>query len=324
MQFRPNFPRRSNRLSLLALPLLALPAVAQTTMAQPAVEQTVTPPGMTESVVVGGGPMRAKPTAKNRGMSVAIVGAVDTTGNVDNARAALKAANSALNMTPGYSAKAISEYPALSADETAKAMANLDWGYPFAASDYQKVGKSLKVQRAMTISVTPNGGGYDALAELFDTKTGGLIGRGTSTSAFNATEETALSSAVQNAVIELGRTATFDGIVISRPNGYATRLSLGAMSGVRSGARVEYMMNGLTVAYGTVIDLGAGESLATIAPETALPQIYPNMLVRVVNNPSRERATLTAEQIQDKEFKRFETNFGVSAAIAGAIYLIFK
>ncbi len=312
---RPKSPTRSSQRRLLlalplTLPLLALPASAQT---------TVTPPnGTGEVVTVPGGPKRV-------GMPVAVVAAIDTTGNADNAKAALSAANAALNGTPGFTPLPGAEYPALGSAATAKGMAGIDWCWPFTATDYQKIGKQMKVARAMTISVTPAAGGasFDAIAELFDTKTGGLVGRGAASTPTSAAADTSLQSAVQAAVNSLGRTANFAGAVISRPNGYLTRISLGENSGVRGGARVEYLREGQTIAYGTVIDLGYGESVATFAPETAFNEISINTAVRVVNNPSAGRALPTSRQLDDRDFKQFENSFAISTAAALAVYYIF-
>ena len=105
----------------LALPLLAHPATAQT---------TITNNGGVS--VVPGGPKRVA-------SSVAVISAMDSTGNADNAKAALNAARAALNDSPGYAPLPNAEYPALASNATAAALAATDWGYPFTASDIQKL-----------------------------------------------------------------------------------------------------------------------------------------------------------------------------------------
>jgi hypothetical protein len=56
---------------------------------------------------------------------------------------------------------------------------------------------------------------------------------------------------------------------------------------LRNGARLEYLVNGQPVAYGTVTNAGLGEAVATVAPESAFPNVYVNMEVRNVSNPCR-------------------------------------
>lgn len=291
---------------------------------------------------------------------IAVVAATDTGGNLDMARRALVAANATLAsrpgfflMAPGNVARALSALPG--------ARGGLE------AIDHQAIGKALKAARTLTIAVTsgpqsPASANFGAVAELYDTKTGGLIGRGqgsfTATpdnmapgdnapapntpanaggAAAGTTNDTppspedlqkrALTGAVADAILALDQTAQFNGIVIAKPTiagSYMARLSLGEYHGLRKGARIEYLENGQTIAYGTVIDLGAAEAVATIAPETAVTNIYVNSAFRTASNPIASRAGKTQAQIDDQEFRRFERQFGTSLAIAGVAYLLLK
>jgi hypothetical protein len=173
----------------------------------------------------------------------------------------------------------------------------------------------------MTIAVTPaSDGSFSAVAEMYDTKTGGLTGYGRGSA---AAADGALETAVGAAVVALGETATIPGIIVAVPNGGVTRLSLGTISGARGGARVEYLgENGAPIAFGTIIDIAPGESLATVAPETAFPGLFVNQRVRLVTNPTAQRALPTLSQLQEKDYRSFERNFGVSLAIAGAVYYL--
>jgi hypothetical protein len=298
------FSARRAALGLLpALALVMAPASAQTTVTTPAA------PGGTVAALPGN-PVRS-------GTPVIVVAAVDTSGNADIAKRALGLANSALRSTAGYSPAGASEYAPLSEALSKGALKGLNTTYPFTSSDYQKIGKAAKVKRAMTIQVSPLGEGYTAVAELYDTKIGALVGYGRGA----GNGENGLETAVNAAVVALGDTATLRGIVISKPSGYVARLSLGLTSGARGGARVEYLgADGQPFAFGTLFDIAAGESLATIAPETAYPDVFVNSTVRLVNLPSARRALPTAGENDDKEFARFEKSFGVAAAVAGAVY----
>jgi hypothetical protein len=290
-------------LSLLALPSLMPSAGAQTIVAPPvAAEGTI--------AAVPAGPARvARP--------VIVAAAIDTTGNQENARRALGAANAALGATPGYSPAGPKAYAALAG----ASMKDADWAWPFTATDYQKIGKAAKSGHAMTIAVTPaTDGSFSAIAEMYDTKSGGLTGYGRGSAAAG---DGALETAVGAAVVALGETATIPGIIVSKPNGGLARLSLGTVTGARGGARVEYLgENGAPIAFGTIIDIAPGEALATVAPETAYPDLFVNQRVRLVTNPSAQRALPTLSQLQDKEYRAFERNFGISLAIAGAVYYL--
>ena len=304
------FRRTLPFLSLLAVPIWVQSACAQT---------VVTPPAAVAGTVaaVPGGPAIV-------GVPVIIAAAIDTSGNADTAKRALIVANAALKATPGYAPAAQSHYAPLTAANAAAALKGTAWSYPFTATDYQKMGKASKASHAMTISVTPAADGtYSAVTEMFRTKDGALTGYGKGTTPVSATPETALDTAVAAAVIALGETATIPGVVISKPAGYMARVTLGTLGGARGGARVEYLGNdGEPIAYGTIVDIAAGESLATVAPETAFPGLYISQRVRLVSNPSEKRALPDFTKIQEKDYKDFERNFGISLAIAGAVYLI--
>lgn len=301
--FAPRFRLALPLLGLVAVPTLSHFAVAQTVVSPPAAE-----PGTI--AVVPAGPKRVA-------MPVIVAAAIDTSGNADNARKALRAANAALGMTPGYSPAPAKSYEALAG----ASLKDADWAFPFTATDIQKIGKVSKAAKAMTISVTPaTDGTFSAVAEMMDTKHGGLTGRGTGIS--NAPEG-ALELAVRSAVVALGETARIPGIVISRPDGYTARLSVGTLTGARGGARVEYLgAEGEPIAFGTIIDIAAGEALATFAPETAVNDIYVNQRVRLVNNPTERRALPTISELHEKDFRSFERNFGFSLALAGAVYYL--
>ena len=309
-RFRHSFRGALPILSLLALPALVRPASAQTIVTAPAA-------GNGATAALPGGPTRVA-------TPVIIAAAIDTSGNADNARRALSAANAALQAAPGYSPMPQSGYAPLSNGQAAAALKNLDFAYPFAASDYQAIGKITKAPSALTISVTPAADGtFSAAAELMRTSDGALIDYGQGTSAAGATGDDILNSAVSAAVIDLGKTAVIPGIVISKPNGGLARLSLGTHSGARGGARVEYLdANDQPIARGTIIDISAGESLATVAPETAYPSLFINQRIRLVSNPTEKRALPTVAEKQEKDYRQFERNFALSAALVGAVYVL--
>lgn len=303
MPIRSHVSSRTLRFApVLVLPLLvASAATAETTITDGAV------------TAVPAGPKRIQST-------VIVAAAVDTAGNADLAHQALVAANKALGQTPGYSPMPNSEYAAVADKDAVATLKDVDYGYPFTATDFQKIGKATKAPYALTVAIAPEAGGYKATAELYDTKTGGLknIGTGVSTA---ATPE-GLDSAVTAAVIGLGQTATFNGVLLSKPGAYMAHITGGELTGVRGGARVEYLENGAPIAYGTVIELGQSTSVATVAPETAFPSLYTNMHIRVVNNPTEKRALPTQTAVEEKEFKRFENSFAISTAGALAVYYL--
>ncbi|HEX8834614.1 MAG TPA: hypothetical protein VF719_10460 [Abditibacteriaceae bacterium] len=291
-------------------------------------------------VVHSGGAVTVTPggRAVQSGLRTAVISATDTSGNVETAQSAMLAANVALARVPGYVAVPSKDVAAAFGKITLRAQPD--------AKDYQEIGKKTKAQRVLSLTVSPgdindSSAGYSALAELYDTTTGGLVGRGQGV--FTATAEAvnadttaqnqtatadmatvlptrALSGAVFQAINELTRPATFGGVVISIPAPYQARLSIGDRAGLRNGARVEYWANGAPVAYGTVIDVGVGEAVATIAPESAVSLIHVNSQVRTVSNPTLDRAGKSAAQADEAEFKRFERSFAISAAIVGIAY----
>ena len=311
---------QSHKSALRLLPLLpVLLAFGSRAHAQ----TVVTPPAADAGTVavVPAGPTRS-------GTPVLVAAVVDTTGNADNAKRALQLAPQALAQTPGYSPMPASEYPAVSAALAKAAAKGVDWSYPFASTDYIKLGKVTKATRAMTLSISPAAEGFDAVAELYDTKLGVLVGHGRGTSTAGLTGDAALSSAITSAVVALGQTATFSGIVLSRPSMggmYVARLSLGTLLGARAGARVEYLNElGQPIAFGTLFDIAPGEGLASVAPETAYPDIFVNQRVRLINNPLEKRALPTSRQNDEREFAQFERNFAISVAVGTAVYYIAK
>ncbi|HEX8552599.1 MAG TPA: hypothetical protein VF681_13710 [Abditibacteriaceae bacterium] len=321
-----SFSPRALRLALLGL-TFGLSATATTSFAdevRTAGTVTVTPGGRT---VVGG-------------LRTAVVSATDTSGDTAIASAALLAANVALNRVPGY--------VAVPAKDVASAFAKVPLSDKLDAKDIMEIGKRSKAKRALALTVTPGdlsdtSASYSAIAELYDTATGGLVGRGEGTftatadavvadtptpapinsgTAAQALPNRALGGAVFQAINELNRPATFQGVVVSMPGAYQARISLGERAGLRNGARVEYVRNGDVLGYGSVYDVGNGESIATIAPEAAAPFIGVNTEVRTISNPSAARAGKSAREQDDADFNRFEREFGISAAIAGVVYFI--
>jgi hypothetical protein len=133
----------------------------------------------------------------------------------------------------------------------------------------------------------------------------------------------AVDGAVLHAVAEMNEPAQLTGIVVSLPAQHMARLSLGEMHGLRNGARVEYLVRGTPIAWGTVVDVGKGEAVATVAPERAYPFIEVNSEWRTASIPALGAAGLTRDQIDTREWKKFERDFGIAAAIAGVAYLIY-
>lgn len=309
-------PRARSRFArvLCLLPVLALGGALLLPRAAQA--QTVVTPVGGHAMTGTAGVVPAGPT--RMGALTVVAAAIDTAGDADVAKRALGYANQALRGAPGYSPLPTSEYAPLN-EKLAKEAAKTDWGWPFTATDYQKIGKLSKAPMAMTITVSPTTDGYEAVAEMYDTKRGALTGYGKE----RATGDDALQTAIGRAVTKLSQTATFDGIIISKPSGYLARLSLGTLSGARGGARVEYLDNtGTPIAFGTVFDIAPGEALATVAPETAYPGLMINGRVRLVNNPTEKRALPTFAQLGEKEFNDFQKEFGVALAITAAVYYL--
>lgn len=277
------------------------------------------------------------------GFRTAVVSASATNGDADIAQNALLAANVALGRTGGFIA--------IPSKEVAGAFGSIKLRDQLDSKDYQAIGKKLKAQRVLAVTVSPleasdSSAAYSATVDLYDGTTGGLVGRGQSTytataeavAADDSKEQTransgtaeqalpnrALGGAVYQAIRDLSRPASFNGTVISLPGAYQARLSIGERSGLRTGAAIEYVDNGVPVAYGTIVDLGVGESVATIAPEAAVTFVRPNTIFRSLSNPTADRAGKTGIEITNAEFKKFERDFAISAAIAGIAYYIGK
>lgn len=230
---------------------------------------------------------------------------------------------------------------------------------PIDTLDLRMLSKRLKkVGHAASVFVTAGDNtdtraNYSAVVEVYDLKTGGVVNRGEGTFTANVDAEAAgaqkntntsiidgvantavakgeqlalraLGGAVFRAVQELNRPLELRGAVVSLPQPYQARLSLSSYKGLRNGARIQYLENGVPVAYGTIVSVGAGEALATIAPENALPGIYPNMEVRNVSNPALGRYAKNTEELDDEAFRKFERDFGIGLAVLGIAYLAFK
>jgi hypothetical protein len=321
------------------------------------------------------------------GLRVAIVSATDTAGDVLTAQRALVAANMAVARTRGYVtvpqaevARAFSKQRKKGGIDTRgpnQQRAAVDRNAPFGesaeadtrlhidATDYKSLRKSINAQRAISVFVTrensdDNGSTVNAVVEMYDTKSGGLVGRGESTftatvSAAAASEDDApatapratadeqpivngiarttatsaelaqvraLGGAIYRAVGELNRPAETRGVVISIPEAYRARISMGERSGLRNGARLEYLVNGQPVAYGTVTSAGIGESVATVAPEAAFPNVHVNMEVRNISNPVSARTWQRSDKTDEKAFRRFENEFAAGLVIAGLLYAV--
>jgi len=275
-------------------------------------------------------------------MKTAVVSATDTDGNLQHAKRALMAANVALGRTPGYALMPVMD--------VANFLKERKLSYPFNIPDYQQLDKKGKIKRALMVTLNAGAVGADsanhtALIEMFDTATGGLVGRGegafTATPANTATdapaadaaampstdemELRAIDGAIFAAVDDMMQPAQLNGVVVTRPQGYQVRLSLGEIGGLRNGSQIEYLgAGGQAVAYGTVINLGRGEALATVAPERAYPQIYINMPFRTVSIPSAGRAGPSQTQLDDREWDKFERDFGTIGVIAAGVYLLVR
>jgi len=318
-------------LILAALAAIALPLLA---------------PVSAHAQAANGGSVTVRPGGfvTQSGFRTAVVAATAINGDAAAARNAMMAANVALSRSPGFIA--------VPASEVAAAFNSMKIGGTMIGSDYQALGKRLKAQRAMTVTVTPGEmsdteASYTALVEMYDTANGGLVGRGQGT--FTATEEAlaadtaalktppanvapsaqvlptrALSGAIYRAINELNKPATFRGVVISIPGAYLARLSIGERNGLRNGARVVYLDAGQPLAYGTVIDVGSGEAVATVAPEAGVTGITANTEFRTLSNPTADRAGKSAREQDEAEFRNFERQFGLALAVAGIAYYAFR
>lgn len=117
-----------------------------------------------------------------------------------------------------------------------------------------------------------------------------------------------------------GGPARLQGIVVLRNQPYKAWLSLGSNAGLRNGATVEYVVDGVPVATGKVYDVARGDAMATIEPEAASPLIRINTRVRTLTIPSAKDAGPTVEQLQDREINNFDRDFGLAAVVAAGIY----
>jgi hypothetical protein len=113
------------------------------------------------------------------------------------------------------------------------------------------------------------------------------------------------------------------GVVVSRPGASAARISLGSRNTLRVGARIEYLRNGLQFATGRVNSLNFADAVATVEPEAAEHYVGINTDIRVLENPAYNLGP-TEDEIQEKEWRRFERDFVISAVIATGLYYAFK
>lgn len=319
-------PSLSKKLSALALSFCILPLAVGAVEANAPSETTVTVPSTT--------------VLKNQGLKTAIVAATDTNGDIDVALRALKAAHIALQHSPGYDV--------LPADTVASALQDSGIRWPFAPRQYAEVRKKLKgaargskqLSRALAVTVTPGDGTlatYSAVVELYDFNNGGLVGRGESTYTASTTTDsesdednlennrgfTAVDGAVFRAIEKMNMPAGVQGVIVSLPNPYQTRLSKGAVHGVRPGAQIEYIRNNQPFAYGTAVEVGNVWTLATIAPESALPEVMLNGKFRLAANPPVGLAGETRHELDERKWKKYERESGLSVGIAALGYLLF-
>lgn len=286
-------------------------------------------------------------------LRTAVVGATETGGNVELARRALAAAAAAISVLPGYTT--------IPAGEVARGMQNLKKD-ALRVPEFQAMKKAIRADRALSVTLTPGTSSdaeaaYTAVVEMYDTTTGGLVGRTEETysaTADNAVpalpnEATTPGAAIERGALVQGSTGTVleravdgaiaraifalnapilqRGIVLNK-NAFAgttgaplvARISLGERSGMRVGTPIVYFApDGRQVAFGTIVDLGAGESLATIAPESAFSQIAINSEVRNTDNPPPARSGAPQRTQDEREWRQFERRFGVALVVALAI-----
>ncbi len=324
--------------------------------------------GASDTAGVSRGAVTVRPSGESyvtNDLRVAIVGATETGGNAALARRGMVAAYAAISVLPGY--QNIS--PAEVADAMRATTLKRD---ALRVPEYAVLSKKVKADRTLSVTLRPGdstatSATYSVVAELIDTRSGGLAGRGegsytategvadiatTSLRNVNANsvtpsaslardvragrsaslQERAVDGAVARAIFDLNRPLSVQGAVLNktaRSDGkgapYFARLSLGEMSGVRVGTPVEYLTpQGTSIGFGTIIDLAPGESLATVAPEAAYANLFVNCQVRTLDNPPLARAGQSAFVKDEREWARFERNFGIAAAIAGAAYLIAR
>jgi hypothetical protein len=363
--------RRALSLGLCAaLALTSAAAHAQDATSTSSVAPDQANSGATETVSVNRGAVTVRPGGEiysTANLRVAIVGATETSGDVDLARRGLAAAYAAIASLPGYQNVSPAAVSAAMRTTTPKRDA-------IRQPDYIVLNKNKSVRADRTLAVTLRPGDatgtsatYTAIVELIDAASGGLAGRGEAT--FTATEgqadiattpltqngatsvtpaanlardvrvgqaasvrESAVDGAVARAVFDLNRPISVRGVVLSKmartdTKGapYYARISLGEMTGVRVGTPIEYLSpQGDSLGFGTIVDMAAGESLATVAPENAYANLYINCEVRNLDNPPLARAGRSAYANDEREWKRFEKSFGIALAVAGAAYLAFK
>ena len=63
--------------------------------------------------------------------------------------------------------------------------------------------------------------------------------------------------------------------------------------------------------------------MATVAPERAFPLIEVNGEFRTVSNPVKGTSGKSREEFDNKEWSKFENQFGLAAGILGVGYLIY-
>ena len=112
------------------------------------------------------------------------------------------------------------------------------------------------------------------------------------------------------------------GVVISRPGCNAARISMGSKHCLKVGSRVEYLRNGLQFATGTITSLNYTDAVATIAPLTADHYVNINTDFRVLEIPAVATGP-SQDELDDREFRRFERNFAIGVAVAAGIYYAF-
>ncbi len=112
------------------------------------------------------------------------------------------------------------------------------------------------------------------------------------------------------------------GVVVSRPDCNAARISLGSRQCLKVGSRIEYLRNGLQFATGTVTSLNPTDAVATIAPMTADHYVGINTDIRVLEIPAVATGP-SAEELEAREWKRFERDFVISALVATGVYYAF-
>ena len=358
-------PRKLTALLGVALPLVTQlpPAQAQDTLTNPTTSVLGSDPigtsGAASTTVTPRSAVTVRPGRSSYvtpDLRTAVVGATEVEGNVSAARRGLAAASAAISVLPGYTG--------VPAGEVARAMSTLK-GDALRLPEYQHLKKAIRADRVLSLVLTPGlatdaDATYTAVVELYDTTTGGLVGRGEST--FTATGEAttpapetsvpganeargtlvngvngtlperAVDGAVARAVFALNNPVIQRGVVLSKSATSNTkgaplfaRISLGEREGMRAGTPIEYIVGGERVGFGTIVDLGAGEAVATVAPETAFSRIFVNTEVRNVDNPPLARSGMSQRQRDDREFARFEREFGIAfLGSLAAYYLIAR